>query len=234
MDTEGGSSSSVTSTNINLRASGQPIRHGDVVVIECEGKYMAVARGWWMKWGSAIPRRSGAFIVEMIEKAPQNKFKEQIKEGIETLRETFDKVSVQMGVSVSGSGGYYSTPQSAAPPSPSSAASNASSGGGFHNSGTAAPPSTPAYIVSTAAAEIGDPIRTGDAFRLRSVKFPEYELGITNVKIRDDYCYLGLRKIGDTTSAGSDEWCQEVWFYIKFNSLSTEIFPTFPPRHTMP
>jgi len=72
--------------------------------------------------------------------------------------------------------------------------------------------------------KVGDHIRTGDAFRLRSVKFPEYELGITNVKIRDEYTYLGLRKIGDTASAGSDNWCQEVWFYIKLNSMATELF----------
>ena len=40
-----------------------------------------------------------------------------------------------------------------------------------------------------------DILMTGDSFRLRSVKFPEYELGITHVKIRDDYCYMGLRKV---------------------------------------
>jgi len=57
--------------SIDLRASGQPIRHGDEIVLECEGKYMSVARGWWLKWGSTIPRRSGAFTVEIIEKAPQ-------------------------------------------------------------------------------------------------------------------------------------------------------------------
>ncbi len=39
-------------------------------------------------------------------------------------------------------------------------------------------------------------LRSGDAFRLRSLKFPEYELGITNVKIRDNFSYLGLRKVG--------------------------------------
>ena len=58
-------------SGIDLRSSGQPIRHGDIVVVECEGKYMSVARGWWMKWSSPIPRRSGAFVIEIIEKAPQ-------------------------------------------------------------------------------------------------------------------------------------------------------------------
>ena len=79
-------------------------------------------------------------------------------------------------------------------------------------------------LIDVSAAQVGETVRTGDAFRLRSVKFPEYELGITNKKIRDEFCYLGLRKIGDTASAGSDNWCQEVWYYIKVSSVATEIF----------
>ena len=67
-------------------------------------------------------------------------------------------------------------------------------------------------------------LRSGDAFRLRSLKFPGYEMGITNVKTKEDYSYLGLRKVGDTSSAGSDTWCQEVHYYIKFNSVATDIF----------
>lgn len=38
-------------------------------------------------------------------------------------------------------------------------------------------------------------LRVGDVFRLRSVKFPEYEMGVTSVRIKDDYFYLGLRKV---------------------------------------
>jgi hypothetical protein len=37
-------------------------------------------------------------------------------------------------------------------------------------------------------------LRPGDIFKLRSVKFPDFELGLTSVKVRDEYCYLGLRK----------------------------------------
>ena len=38
-------------------------------------------------------------------------------------------------------------------------------------------------------------LRAGDSFRLRNLKFPEYELGVTSVKIKDNYCYLGMRKV---------------------------------------
>jgi hypothetical protein len=38
-------------------------------------------------------------------------------------------------------------------------------------------------------------LRTGDSFRLRSVKFPEYEMGVTSVKLKDEFCYVGLRKV---------------------------------------
>ncbi len=40
-----------------------------------------------------------------------------------------------------------------------------------------------------------DLLFTGDTFRLRSMKFPEYELGITNSRINEDNCYVGLRKV---------------------------------------
>lgn len=38
-------------------------------------------------------------------------------------------------------------------------------------------------------------LRTGDSFRLRSVKFPDYEMGVTSVKLKDEFCYVGLRKV---------------------------------------
>lgn len=40
-----------------------------------------------------------------------------------------------------------------------------------------------------------DLLFTGDTFRLRSMKFPEYELGITSSRINEDNCYVGLRKV---------------------------------------
>lgn len=69
-----------------------------------------------------------------------------------------------------------------------------------------------------------DILRTGDSIRLRSFKFPEFELGVTSEKIKDDFCYLGLRKIGNNDPINSELWCSEMRFSIKLNSLSTEIF----------
>ncbi len=93
-----------------------------------------------MGWSSLEPRRSGAFIVEITEKAPQNRLKEQ-----------FDNIKERIGV----------TPTSN----------------------------------SAAGREMDNILRPGDMFRLRSAKFPQYELGITSTKLRDEYCYLGLRKV---------------------------------------
>ena len=56
-------------------------------------------------------------------------------------------------------------------------------------------------------------LRAGDSFRLRSMKFPEYELGVTSDKIKDEYCYLGLRKVNDAVTGG--EWCMPVRFSVK-------------------
>lgn len=38
-------------------------------------------------------------------------------------------------------------------------------------------------------------LHIGDVFRLRSIKFPEFELGITSERLNVDNCYLGLRKV---------------------------------------
>lgn len=54
-------------------------------------------------------------------------------------------------------------------------------------------PSTSNTIGGQGSAD--DVLYTGDTFRLRSVKFPDYEFGITNSRINDDHCYTGLRKV---------------------------------------
>jgi hypothetical protein len=121
---------------------GKAVHNGDTVVIEAGGRYMSVTRGWWMAWSSSDPRRSGAFVVELIERAPQNKLKEigaQIKGQIDNIKEKIG-----------------SRPREK---------------------------------------DVDNVLRPGDMFRLRSVKFPEFELGITSVKLKDEFCYLGLRKV---------------------------------------
>lgn len=132
--------------------SSVPMRHGDNVVLQCDGKYMSVTRGWWMQWSSVEPRRSGAFTIEITSR----------KIGVE--KDTKDAI-----------------------------------------------------------------LKTGDTFRLRSVKFQDFELGVTSVKLPNkiSYCYLGLRKIN---SYQDDSWSNEVRFTVKidtlhseFNKLSSEI-----------
>ena len=51
----------------NLESS-LPIRNGEIVVVESDGKFMAIAKGWWMGWFSTTPRRSGAFQIEILER----------------------------------------------------------------------------------------------------------------------------------------------------------------------
>lgn len=129
---------------------------------------MSVARGWWLAWSSGEPRRSGAFTIEITEKA-QSKFKGQ-----------FDKIKENIGRSQSSN---LASPKDAA------------------------------------QAPVDNILRPGDMFRLRSVKFPEYELGLTSVKVRDEYCYLGLRKQqsdGSTMDTGDDDaWAMEVRFMFR-------------------
>ena len=63
-------------------------------------------------------------------------------------------------------------------------------------------------------------LRTGDLFRLRSVKFPEYELGITSKKIEGDGCYLGLHKAKAKQSGAEDDgniWCHTTKFSARYN-----------------
>lgn len=80
-------------------------------------------------------------------------------------------------------------------------------------------------------------LRTGDLFRLRSIKFPEYELGVTSHKLATgspagdagkgkEYSYLGLRKVGVLNN-----WCTEVRFSVKFDTfqnITTELVKLDP------
>jgi hypothetical protein len=88
--------------NRKVPGEGQPIKNGDIILLETDGmyvntsvvalnqyatwspnvaclmvRYMSVTKGWWLAWSSSTPRRSGAFIVEILEKAPQQSLSEQ-------------------------------------------------------------------------------------------------------------------------------------------------------------
>ena len=103
-----------------------------------------------MAWHSNEPRRSGAFRIEIVEKA-QNQFKEQFKNIRENIKEKMASLT---------------TPRNA-----------------------------DGEKEKEKEKEFDPILRPGDLFRLMSVKFPEFELGLTSVKIRDEFCYLGLRKV---------------------------------------
>ncbi len=105
-----------------------------------------------MGWSSTEPRRSGAFTIEIVEKA-QNKLKEQLKE----IKENFKEKIVRPGQVMIGN--------------------------------------TTSYATSNLTKDVDNVLRPGDLFRLRSVKFPDFELGLTSIKLKDEYCYLGLRKV---------------------------------------
>jgi hypothetical protein len=145
-------SSNNSVAKLELSLSGQKIQNGDYVVLENQGKYvtpsllllplirmvlflllsfrfMSIARGKWIHWSSPVPRRSGAFVVEIIEKAYLN----PIEKGIgKILNKEKDEETV---------------------------------------------------------------LRTGDLFRLRSVKFPEFELGVTGERLTGEYFLLGLKRV---------------------------------------
>ena len=128
-------------------------------------RYLSVTRGWWLAWSSSEPRFSGAFVIEIVERAPQNI--KLLKEHMQNLR----KIGQLGNLNIHIPGTKHSSPKHMTAPAPA---------------------------VAEAAEKVveQDPsLRPGDMFRLKSAKFPGYELGITSVKLKDEYYYLGLRKV---------------------------------------
>ncbi len=126
---------------------------------------MSLKAGWYIQWNKAEPRKSGAFTIEVIERAPRNILSPQSV--TDSFREGFRSLS-----------SYYT--------------------------GETIQDITP----DTANKEL----RAGDQFRLRSVKFPEYELGITTKHLEGEYCYLGLQK---NEKSNGDDWCHTTIFTAK-------------------
>ena len=151
--------------------SSLPIRNGDMVVVESEGKFMAVAKGWWISWCSPTPRRSGAFKIEILERGEG--LEQQLQKGLTRLNTSMMNISKQVNFA----------------------------------------PETKSKSSSPIDADAI--LRTGDMFRLRSMKFPDYELGVTSDKITGDYCYLGLRKVDAVDDKGGEEWCMPVCFSLR-------------------
>lgn len=171
---------------------------------------MSVTRGWWMSWASSYPRRSGAFKVEIIERS-QNTIMEQFEKRFDQIKGKIGRPSISLGA-VGGMGnvgalnamGALSSrdlthSQSISAPSNSPLGNQQSVGGlvGAGGAGSIGGAGGGGGGLPSAAASINEDtiLRHGDFFRLRSVKFPEYELGVTIDRVKDDYCYCGLRKV---------------------------------------
>lgn len=153
----------------HLVTNNVPVRDGDTIVIASkDGKFMSIRSGWWISWTENDPRRSGAFKIEITERAPQI--------FTDLARSIGSKVNIK--------------------PKLSAAALELSEGKGDDTA-----------------------LRTGDFFRLRSVKFPEYELGITSKHVEGDHCYLGLHK-AQLFGVEEDEnvWCHTTRFTVRFGN----------------
>jgi hypothetical protein len=153
---EEGSNQALARENVESHLSGQKLKNGDAILLENGGRYvhtclslcvcktlppliahpnrfMAATKGSKIAWSSTVPRSSGAFVIEIVEKASLNR----IEKGLETIGK---KIL------------HKETP----------------------DEGT---------------------LRAGDVFRLRSVKFPGYELGVTSARLTGEYFLLGLKKV---------------------------------------
>lgn len=111
-------------------------------------RFLTVVRGKWLCWNSTIPRRSGAFSVEIWEKEKQDHHR-------------LSKLSHML-----------SSVKPAESPTPGTSSSTISK-----------------------ILPAGEILRSGDYFRLRSVKFPDMEIGVTNVRLENDFFYMGFAKV---------------------------------------
>lgn len=167
----GDSSSNIVAASAAETSDRKVIRNHDVVqIVSMEGdKYMNITNGWWVSWSSDVPKRSGAFVIEITEKkSTQNIHKQNLKK----LSNFFQ-----------------------------------------------------AKRLNGDDDDKGDNIlRTGDSFVLRSLKYPDFELGLTSEQLTSSpsHCYVGLRRStigGAMATTKESKWCQEVRFRVKKNSV---------------
>lgn len=177
-----------------------------------------MTRGWWLAWSSLEPRFSGAFEIDIVQRAPQNI--KLLRDHVGNLR----RIGQLGNLSIHIPGTKHASPKHAAP----------------------AP--TPTSSEADKVVEQDPSLRPGDMFRLKSVKFPGYELGITSVKLKDEYYYLGLRKVPSrvfifllidrcshwnscilyivqigTSDAADDAWCMSTLFSVKSNAIGINV-----------
>jgi hypothetical protein len=131
-------------------------------------RYLSVARGWWLAWTSPVPRRSGAFVLEILERSTETLDKRLLK----GMKSTGHLLASAAGISSSSAAGGAPTQDDAASVRSATAGNK-----------------------SPKILQKGEVLRAGDVFRLRNVKYPEFEFGVTNVRLRDDHFYMGLAKV---------------------------------------
>lgn len=283
------------------------IRHNDIIYLVCNHKYLSISRGWYLSWSSKVPRRSGAFRIEIIERIHHNNalnIKSHVFETINKIRNPskyqimnlssishhnlHQMTSQQTNKTPTHRDGYNSlnintnnheyhdlnvfnssnSSNQAINSHISSSITHQSSNitiGSYspslntlnHGHSEISPLNSTSYDENISAMTISHDVTSnqikksinkatvsgkeglnesvsvslqpsssnniyksiitntdsflstnqnnitengygmcvGDTFRLRSVKFPDYELGITNTRINNEYCYLGLRKV---------------------------------------
>ena len=152
-------------------------------------RYLSVMRGWWLSWASPEPRRSGAFIVEVVERAVRTRTLGGSTNG--HPRGRWPTISLGTAGAVGPAGlealeaiGAINTDYT----------SNEQRDRSLSYTSSFAPAS-PKSQVTTARDARENTLYEGDSFRLRSVKFPEFELGITSEHLKANFSYLGLRKV---------------------------------------
>lgn len=164
-----------------------------------------------MAWNSSTPRRSGAFVVEVLERAPRM--------NLMTSKRLVSWPSISLGTAGAVGAGNMDTLTGIGAINTDSFVSrerglerrNSKVGNELHSSSGTAD--------GRNACKDHSVLHLGDTFRLRSVKFPDYELGITSERVRGDFCYLGLRKVNDLEK---DTWCVPLRFNLK--APASEIF----------
>lgn len=167
-------------------------------------RFMSLVRGWWFAFNSTSPRRSGAFVLEILEQYSQKTLDKRLIKGMRTTASGVrDMVMMRGGGATSTSAAVGSaTPATGGAqtqaalagasqsPAKESTAGAMSGGSGVVGGGASTPGSPDGHVV-----EKGEILRPGDVFRLRSLKYPEFSFGVTNVRLENDFFYMGLAKV---------------------------------------
>jgi hypothetical protein len=155
-------------------------------------RFMSLVRGWWFAFNSTSPRRSGAFVLEILEQYSQKTLDKRLIKGMRTTASGMRDMVMMRGGGAAGQalGAAQAQGMHGASQSPSKDAAAASAAAAHSTGGASTPGSPDVHVV-----EKGEILRPGDVFRLRSLKYPEFSFGVTNVRLENDFFYMGLAKV---------------------------------------